>query len=121
MLELILELILGLFGEALLDGALLLAGESDRAQRTALKMFLFALIGAAVGWVTLLIFPEHFIRNAQWRLAYLVVSPFVAAWLFSILGNVRARKGKRVSAVEEFWPAFAFALALAVVRYFGAG
>jgi uncharacterized membrane protein YfcA len=120
MLELILELIVSLFGELLVDGVLHLAGESDRAKRTVLKMLLFGVIGAAVGWVTLLIFPTHFIRDAQWQIAYLVVSPLLAAWLFSVIGNVRERKGKRVSAVEQFWPAFTFALALAVVRYFGA-
>lgn len=120
MLELILELVVSLFGELLLDGVLHLAGESDRAKRTVLKMLLFAFIGAAVGWATVLIFPTHFIRHAQWRIAYLVVSPFLAGWLFGVIGNVRERKGKRVSAMEEFWPAFTFALALAVVRYFRA-
>jgi peptidoglycan/LPS O-acetylase OafA/YrhL len=121
MIEVILELIVTFFGEALLDGALHLAGESDRARRTALKMFVFAAIGALAGWASVAIFPMHFIRNPQWRIGYLVAVPFLAGWLFSVIGNSRERRGKHVSTVEEFWPAFAFALAMAGVRYFGAG
>jgi hypothetical protein len=121
MLVIFLEFIISFAGEWLVDVALLGSGSSDGSQRIALRILVFAVLGAIVGAITLWLFPEHFIRNQQLRVASLVLSPVVAGAVFTAVGRRRNRKGKRVSALETFWPAYTFALALAVARHYWAG
>src|SRR5688500_18546512 len=121
MIELVIELLITFFGESLLDLAAHALGRSDRAHQTLLRMIVFAVLGAIVGGVSLVLFPTHFIRDAGLRIASLVLTPLVVAAAFAWIGGRRERKGKHVSALEAFWPAYTFALAMAVVRYFGAG
>ena len=120
MIELLLELLLEILGWGFFDIAAHLVGESDRAQRTVINIVIFSLLGAALGAGSLVLLPTHMIRDPNLRLASLVGTPFVAGILFSFIGNRRERKGKPVTTLEAFWPAFSFALAMAVVRYFGA-
>ena len=120
MLELIFEVIAYVFGEVLFDLAFHWVGTSDSAIRRLLLIVFFAFCGALIGGLSLLPFPEHLIRSSDLRLASLVLTPIVAGTLFALYGRGRLRKGKEISALEEFWPAFSFALAIAVVRYFGA-
>jgi len=46
--------------------------------------------------------------------------PLIAGALFAMLGRARDRRGKPVSTLEAFWPAYLFALAYAVVRHLAA-
>lgn len=121
MIEVVLELLLTLFGETLLDSLVHKFAGSDRAMRMALRIVIFAGLGAFVGGLSLLLFPIHFIRDADLRLVTLIVTPFLAGAIFAGVGRRRLRHEKHVSALETFWPAYAFALAMALVRYFGAG
>lgn len=121
MIEVILELLLTLFGETLLDSLVHKFAGSDRAMRMALRIVTFAILGAFAGALSLLLFPVHFIRDANLRLVTLILTPFLAGTLFAFVGRQRLRHDKYVSGLETFWPAYSFALAMAVVRYFGAG
>jgi hypothetical protein len=120
MVEFLFEVVIGLFGEGLLDVIAHLAGESKRGWRRLMLILAFAALGAIVGALSLLLFPVHFIRGEGARLAYLAIAPLIAGATFALVGRRRERKGKRVVRLESFWPAFTFALAMALVRYFGA-
>ncbi|HEX7151900.1 MAG TPA: hypothetical protein VF618_10460 [Thermoanaerobaculia bacterium] len=117
--EFIAELLLELFAEGLLDLGSHALDDSVHARRI-LRVVLSAAAGAAVGGLSLLVFPDHFIRSAALRLASLIVTPLLAGGVFAAIGRRRVRKGKRASALEAFLPAFVCALALALVRYYGA-
>lgn len=120
MLELAMELILELFGEGLLDVALHAVGESERARRRARRIVLFAFVGAGIGALSLLVFPELVIADPTLRVSSLVLSPLLAGLTLAIVGRRRRRDARLVTSLESFWPAFTFALAMAAVRYFGA-
>ena len=72
MIEVILELLLTLFGESLVDWLVHKFAGSDRAMRMAALIVIFAILGAAAGALSLLLFPVHFIRDANLRLVTLV-------------------------------------------------
>ena len=112
MIEIILELLVGLFGEGLI--------ESPKARRAVVRLMVFTFLGAAIGAASLLVFPTHFIRNQSLRAASLLVTPIIAGVTFATIGRLRADELKAVSALEAFWPAFAFALAMAIARFLGA-
>lgn len=120
MIEILLELLLEVLGWGFLDIAAHFAGESDRARRILISIVIFSILGAALGAGSLVLLPAHMIRDPNLRLASLVATPFISGILFSFIGRRRERKGKPVTNLEAFWPAFSFALAMAVVRYFGA-
>ena len=120
MIEFLLELIVELAGETLLDVAIHAVGESSRTRRAIARLLFFASAGAVAGGVSLLVLPRHFIRSRQMQLVALAVTPIVAGALFANVGRVREKHNKRVSSLEEFWSAFAFALAAAIVRYLAA-
>lgn len=120
MLELILELLLELFGEAIFDAATHSVRDSGRVRRTVVRVLFFGAAGAAIGALSVVLVPVHLIRDADVRLLAVVLTPITAGIVFAAAGRRRRRKGKRVTGLEAFWPAFAFALAMALVRYFGA-
>jgi hypothetical protein len=119
-IELLLELLLEVLGWGFFDIAVHIVGESDRARRILLNIVIFSLLGAALGAGSLVLLPAHMVRDPKLRLASLLATPFIAGILFSFIGRRRERKGKPVTTLEAFWPAFSFALAMAVVRYYGA-
>jgi len=119
LVELVLELLVELFGETLIDVAVHRFGGGETGRTTA-RIILFALLGAAIGAASLFLFPAHFIRTAGLRITSVLLTPILAGAAFAWIGGRRERKGKPVSSLEAFWPAYAFALAMAVVRYYGA-
>jgi len=120
MIEILFELILQLFGEVLVDLIIHAIGSADREAKRLIRIVVYALLGAIVGAISILIFPTHMIRSAPLRWVALVLIPLFAGAVFAMVGRSRDRRGKPVSALETFMPAYAFALAMAVVRHFAA-
>lgn len=120
MVELVLELLFEIFGEALFDVAAHSVRESGRVRRTIVRVLIFGVAGAAIGAVSIVLVPFHLVRDPQLRMLAAGLTPITAGIVFAAVGRRRARKAKRVTGLEAFWPAFAFALAMALVRYFGA-
>jgi hypothetical protein len=118
-IEILIEVFVDLFGEVLLDVVVHAVG-ARRGSSAVLRLLFFALMGAVTGALSLLVLPRHFIRSADLRLVALAVTPIVAGALFSWVGRSRRKRDREASALESFWPAFSFALAMAVVRYFAA-
>ncbi|HMN73160.1 MAG TPA: hypothetical protein PKA55_14950 [Rhodoblastus sp.] len=76
-----------------------------------------ALWGLIAGGLSLLAFPDAFLRDAGLRLANLVATPAAAAFVMMLIGRWRGARGQRVIALDQFGYAFVFALAMTSVRY----
>jgi hypothetical protein len=119
-MELLLELILQIFGEFFLDILIHLFPKSSRDLSVYLGIVVYALIGAIAGGVTLLVLPAHLIRSQELRIANLVITPLLVAALMAWIGAIRRSREKRIVQMEEFVYAYATALTFAVVRFFWA-
>src|SRR6185312_17550550 len=75
-------------------------------------------LGLIAGAVSLLVFPRSFIASRELRLLNLIVTPLVAGETMRQIGKLRERRGQTLVKLDRFFYAFAFALAMALVRYF---
>lgn len=117
LLELFGELLLQLFGELFVSlGLHGLKQPFEREPNLWLAAISYALLGAAMGGLSLLIFPDSFVPPA-WRLANLIAAPLVAGGLMAVLGALRAKRGQAVLRIDRFGCGYVFALAFALLRY----
>ncbi|HEY0075143.1 MAG TPA: hypothetical protein VGB77_13680 [Abditibacteriaceae bacterium] len=87
----------------------------------ALAFIGYALLGFAAGGLSLLLFPELFVHHPALRIANLILTPVLAGWLMSAVGDWRERKGLSVIRLDSFAYGFIFAFGVAIIRYlFGA-
>ena len=128
LLELIGELVIQLVIELLADGGCHLIGRTKkRKQRKvagpvgrAAPVALAGrhlLLGAICGALSLLLFRESFIGSGPFKVINLVITPVVAGYLMALIGRWRTRRGKQTLPLEQFLSGFAFAFALALVRF----
>jgi hypothetical protein len=94
--------------------------EERRVRNVVLAVLAYVAAGIAVGYLSLLVFPVHFIRREDLRLVNVVVTPFAVATFMTWVGHSRARHDKRVVRLEQFGYAYAFALSVALMRSFRA-
>lgn len=92
-------------------------GESSRLRSVTLSVLGYAVAGLAVGGLTLLPFPAHFIDDPDLRLGNVLLTPLAIGTLMAAYGRFRARRNRTVAGLEKFAHAFAFAFAIAVIRY----
>ena len=115
--EILGEFLLQAVGEALLEISLhTLAAPFKRTPNPWLAALGYLLFGAALGGLSLLLFP-HYLVAGPWRLANLFLTPFAVGGLMVAMGHWRARRGDEVLRVNRFVYGFLFAAALALVRY----
>ena len=76
----------------------------------------YALIGAFVGGISVLILPALLIGDPAARRANLLVSPIVAGFLMMGIGAYRSRPGESLIRFDTFGNGAIFSLALASVR-----
>ena len=117
-------LLLEMFGEVLLQlgvelGARSLAAPFKRegSVHPAFTAVGYSLFGAAAGGLSLLVFPDLFVRSPTARLASLVATPVIAGLLMAVIGRRRAAKGQPTIAIDRFACGYLFALAMAGTRY----
>ena len=77
----------------------------------------FAICGAMAGGISLLILPASPIADIELRRVNLIVTPLVAGGAMALIGRRKERRGIRTNRLDRFGYAFAFALAMAAVRY----
>lgn len=77
----------------------------------------YGVIGLAIGWISLLVFPDSFIASPGLRLVNLFLSPVAAGGVMCSLGGYREGKGLDVARVDSFLFGFLLALGVAAVRY----
>lgn len=80
----------------------------------------YAILGAALGGLSLLILP-HLLVPERWRILNLLFGPVLAGLVMVGVGAVRSRKGQSLLRIDRFAYGYIFALALAVVRFQFAG
>ena len=124
--EFLLELFLQLIAAALLDVVsrtvrvlFTTVAESVEANRV-LTTFMYALLGALAGALSLLVLPHPLMHHAPSRFhgISLLISPIIAGLVLSAVGRVMRSWGKKVTPVETFGYGFAFALGMALIRFF---
>ena len=77
----------------------------------------YALFGAVLGWLSLLLFPSHLVTSQALRIVNLVLTPIAAGLLMCAMGAWRAKRGQAVLRIDKFAYGYLFALALALVRF----
>ncbi|MCU1271741.1 MAG: hypothetical protein JWN74_3035 [Acidobacteriaceae bacterium] len=118
-LELIAAVILDLASRVLL-GLFTSLTEAVKDNR-ALTGFVYALLGVLAGALSLLVLPHPLIHREQpirFHGISLLISPIIAGLVLSSVGAVMRRWGKKVTPVETFGYGFAFALGMALIRFF---
>jgi VIT1/CCC1 family predicted Fe2+/Mn2+ transporter len=118
-IEIVGELLIQVVGEVLIEAGFQAVGEPLRRRPKPLLAALgYLIFGAALGSLSLLIFPTHLTPAGIWRVANLVVAPLIAGLSMAALGAWRARRGDLVFRIDRFSYGYLFALAMALVRYF---
>jgi multisubunit Na+/H+ antiporter MnhE subunit len=118
-LELIAAAILDLASRALL-GLFTSLAEAVKDNR-ALTGFMYALLGVLAGALSLLVLPHPLIHREhpiRFHCISLLISPIIAGLVLSSVGAVMRTWGKKVTPVETFGYGFAFALGMALIRFF---
>jgi hypothetical protein len=87
------------------------------AVRPVLSALLYIALGAALGWVSTLIFPQHLISHPYAGVANLVLTPVALGLLMGAIGAWRFRRGSELVRLDKFAYGYAFALAFALVRF----
>lgn len=115
--ELIGEFLLQVFAEALVELGLHSIAEPFRREPNPwLAAIGYALFGALLGGLSLLVFPANFAPGA-WRLVNLAFTPVAAGLTMCLIGRWRARRGEEVLRIDRFAYGYLFALSLGLVRY----
>ena len=114
--ELVLQMVFELLAELGVRGV----GETFRRSRPANPLLAavgYAVLGAAAGGLSLLMFPSSVIDSPTLRVANLVCTPLAAGAVMSLVGAWRRRKDQELIRLDRFAYGFLFALAMALVRF----
>ena len=110
-LEIFVQALFECLGELVIDQTFRRSPSTHR-----LRVGFYAMLGLAAGFISLLVLPRHSLGNATWRIAALVINPALIGFLMMRLGRWRERRKGRAYGLEAFWPAWAFAFSLGLVR-----
>ena len=118
-LWLVLQLVLEVFGEALLEVGLAgikeALGRENRSPVLATIGYFF--LGSIVGGISMLVWPQRVFRSGPVPGLSLVISPLAGATAMEAWGRLRRKSGHAITNLATFYGGGAFALALAIVRF----
>lgn len=77
----------------------------------------YVFFGALMGGLSLLVFPDLFVRSKVGRVANLVLTPLLSGAAMAGLRLLRERRGKTTILLDRFAYGFLFALAMGGVRF----
>jgi hypothetical protein len=77
----------------------------------------FFLWGLLAGGLSLLLLPRSFISNHDLRILNLAVTPLITGGVMVLIGKQRRHRGQALVGLDRFGHAFAFAFAMALVRF----
>jgi hypothetical protein len=80
-------------------------------------LFVYALLGAAAGAISLMVFPELAIDTPAGRVINLIVGPVIAGLALALLGAWRKRRNQDLIRLDTFGYGYIFALVMAIVRF----
>jgi hypothetical protein len=89
--------------------------------KLALVLIGYSIIGAALGALSLLVFPKHFAASTPLRLATLAFAPIASALAVLPLLPLLHRSDEPGDSWRRFWNAYAFSLTFALIRFAYAG
>ena len=118
--ELVFEGIVYLLGELIVELGFRSLGETvaSRHERNPILAGIgYALLGTIAGGVSLLIFPEPFVRSERFHGINLLISPVLAGLGMAGLGWLLDRSGKRRLPLDSVVFGLIFALPMAIVRF----
>ena len=122
LIEFLGEFVLQVLGEALFEmGLHSLAEPFRREPNPWLAAVGYTVFGAALGGISLLVFPDYLMANKSLRIANAVLSPIAAGLSMAAVGKWRARRGQAVLRIDKFAYGYLFALSLGLVRFWFAG
>ena len=78
----------------------------------------YAVLGAAMGFVSLLVVPTLMIQSPMLRMANLVFAPLLTGASMAALGAWRRKKGQAIMRLDTFAYGVYFGFAMSLVRYF---
>lgn len=116
--EILGEFLLQVLGEALMEvGLHSLAEPFRRTPNPWLAAVGYALLGAALGGMSLLVFSDYLVATKSLRVANAALSPIAAGLCMAAIGAWRARRGQAVLRIDQFSYGYLFALAFGLVRF----
>jgi hypothetical protein len=119
-LAFILEILLPLIGELFIEVGARSLGEPfvRREKRNPILAGIgYCLLGLIFGGLSLLIFPDSFIRSERFHGINLIITPVVSGLAMSGLGWLRRRQDQPVLRLDSFLYGFLFAFMMALVRF----
>jgi hypothetical protein len=132
MLELLfgfLEIFLEIFFEAAFEfaaeffGALIWRGvaavfDTSEFKSTLLACVGYLFLGGVAGGLSLLFFPHPLVHPSRVPGLSVISSPVLAGLGMSMVGSTLRKRNKKAMQIESFGYGFAFALGMALVRFF---
>ena len=94
--------------------------ESIEINNSILAFTGYTLLGAAAGALSLLIIPHPLFRPSRFHGISLLASPILTGLGMWQLGLSLRTKARTVLQIESFWNGFAFALGVALIRFYSA-
>lgn len=88
------------------------------ALRLPFRLGAYGAIGAAIGALSLLVFPDPLIHSMGWRVTNLMAGPALLGGFMAYRGRRLASRGVARADIDSFWPAFVFAFTLNGVRLY---
>ena len=119
LLQIFLEFLLQVVGGVITDVVLHALSRFIRSSRTLnalVTLILYLGLGLFVGWLSILILPEAFVRSSNLHGISLLITPVLAGFTMSALGWIRLRQRKTLIRLETFSCGFVFAFGMALIR-----
>ena len=120
LLQVILEFLLPLLGELFIEVGLRSLGEpfvNREARNPVLAGIGYSLLGLILGGLSLLVFPDSFVRSERFHGINLLITPVLGGLGMSALGWLRRRQGQTLLRLDSFIYGFLFAFMMALVRF----
>jgi hypothetical protein len=118
LVELLLEFIIQVVGEALVElGLHSLAEPFRKPPNPWLAAIGYTIFGAVLGGISVWIVPHHMVAGVAWRWVNLLVTPIAVGLCMSWLGAWRSKRGQEVFRIGRFSYGYLFALSFALVRF----
>ena len=81
-------------------------------------VFAYAIIGIAIGVTINWIHPQIFLQSSVFRIANIIIAPFLSGYLSYRLSKWRSLKNPEIKPGRHFFFAAAFTLGIVFVRFF---
>ena len=112
LLQLVFEILVDFGFRAVVESA------ESAGRNRVLRLLGYFCLGAIAGGLSLLLIPNHMVRDTWMRVAIVAVIPVLAGWLMSVIGQRRESKGRVRRQLESWASGYSFALAMSLVRFF---